>query len=476
MPDISITVTDKRPVCTAGTTVVCDNSDYIVHWDLDAEWSAYDAKTMRVIYMDSTYADIVFSGDSVALPPVPVPGCVQLGLYAGDIHTSRMAFLRALSSVRSASGAPANPTPDVYDQLMELIKGMGGSGLTATQIAALDGLFTVAAYTSDPTAAYKAFRIAFGLPVVTMYSITTNLTNAETSNSAASIAGGASYSATITAEDGYTISAVTVTMGGTDITSTAWDADAGVITIAQVTGDVVIAATARSDAGWTKDVPYDITWIEGKYITSNGVEQDSVNFACSDYLPCDGLQFAYMENVAILPDGAYALYYDENKTPFVNIGGSNFTSDKQPALVALVIGAKYFRVNRRITAAETVVTPKVLPVIDETTVPVAGREYAPVVLMGKTVWNNTGVEADTTTANNYCTGFCFCYGFATVTLNKKVRSIVNFYDAEKNYLSRVVLNTVVQTADIPEGAKYFRYDNGSYTRIWPSVVLQEATE
>lgn len=126
MPDISITVTDKRPVCTAGTTVVCDNSDYIVHWDLDEEWSAYDTKTMRVIYMDSTYADTVFTGDSVALPPVPVPGCVQIGLYAGDIHTSRMALLRALSSVRSASGAPANPTPDVYDQLMELIKGLGG--------------------------------------------------------------------------------------------------------------------------------------------------------------------------------------------------------------------------------------------------------------------------------------------------------------------------------------------------------------
>lgn len=125
MPDINITVTDKRPVCTAGTTVVCDNSDYIVHWDLDEEWSAYDSKTMRVIYMDSTYADTVFAGDSVALPPVPVPGCVQIGLYAGDIHTSRMAILRALSSVRSASGAPANPTPDVYDQLMELIKGLG---------------------------------------------------------------------------------------------------------------------------------------------------------------------------------------------------------------------------------------------------------------------------------------------------------------------------------------------------------------
>lgn len=152
MPDISITVTDKRPVCTAGTTVVCDNSDYIVHWDLDAEWSAYDAKTMRVIYMDSTYADIVFSGDSVALPPVPVPGCVvQLGLYAGDIHTSRMAFLRALSSVRSASGAPANPTPDVYDQLMELIKGLGSVDPDDIAKAVADYLAAHPIEETDPT-------------------------------------------------------------------------------------------------------------------------------------------------------------------------------------------------------------------------------------------------------------------------------------------------------------------------------------
>lgn len=151
MPDISITVTDKRPVCTAGTTVVCDNSDYIVHWDLDAEWSAYDSKTMRVIYMDGTYTDTVFTGASVALPPVPVPGCVQIGLYAGDIHTSRMALLRALSSVRSASGAPANPTPDVYDQLMELIKGMGSVDPDDIAKAVADYLAAHPIEETDPT-------------------------------------------------------------------------------------------------------------------------------------------------------------------------------------------------------------------------------------------------------------------------------------------------------------------------------------
>ena len=390
----------------------------------------------------------------------------------------------ALEKVNYVSGQTiitADNLNDIQDAVIALESKDGGdSGRTATQIAALDGLLKNAAYTKDVTTEYATFRAAFGLsggdePGTETWNITNTLTNATTSNSATSIAKGGSYSATITAEDGYTISAVTVTMGGMDITSTAWDADTGVITIAQVTGDVVISATAISDAGWTKDVPYDITWIEGKFVTNNGVEQDNASFACSDYLPCDGLQFAYMENVNT-SNGIFASYYDESKTPIVVAEGANFSSDKQPAIVALVIGAKYFRINRRLTAGETVVTPKVLPVIDETTVPVAGLEYAPVVLMGKTVWNNTGVEADKTEPNRYCTGFCFCYGFATVTLNKNARSIVNFYDAEKNYLSRVTLGPSVTTADIPEGAKYFRYDNGSYTSIWPSVVLQEATE
>lgn len=118
MPDINITVAHKVAVSDT-TTIVCDNSDYTVHWTLDEEWSAYDTKTMRTIYMDGTYTDTVFSGAEVELPVVTVPGAVQIGLFAGDIRTSRVAILRALPSVRSAAGAPADPTPDVYDQLME---------------------------------------------------------------------------------------------------------------------------------------------------------------------------------------------------------------------------------------------------------------------------------------------------------------------------------------------------------------------
>lgn len=73
------------------------------------------------------------------------------------------------------------------------------------------------------------------------------MTNATTSNSATSIAKGGSYRATITAEDGYTISSVTVAMGGVDITDTAY-AD-GVIAIAAVTGDVIITVNASASGG-----------------------------------------------------------------------------------------------------------------------------------------------------------------------------------------------------------------------------------
>lgn len=118
MPDINITVAHKVAVSDT-QSIVCDNSDYTVHWTLDDEWSAYDTKTMRTIYMDGTFTDKVFSGDTIALPVCTVPGVVQIGLFAGDIRTSRVAILRALPSVRSAAGAPADPTPDVYDQLME---------------------------------------------------------------------------------------------------------------------------------------------------------------------------------------------------------------------------------------------------------------------------------------------------------------------------------------------------------------------
>ena len=125
MPEIKIKIRDKRAGGTG--TVICGNSDYTVVWDLDAEWAAYDTKTMRVNLADGTYQDVVFTGNTAALPVLSTPGWASVGLYAGDLHTSRAADLRVLPSVTTAGGAPADPPESVYNQLMELIRGMGGA-------------------------------------------------------------------------------------------------------------------------------------------------------------------------------------------------------------------------------------------------------------------------------------------------------------------------------------------------------------
>ncbi len=82
--------------------------------------------------------------------------------------------------------------------------------------------------------------------IASTYIITNNLTNATNSNSATSIGEGQSYTATITANAGYTLSTITVTMGGIDITSTALTGN--VITINSVTGNISIEANATLSA------------------------------------------------------------------------------------------------------------------------------------------------------------------------------------------------------------------------------------
>lgn len=75
-------------------------------------------------------------------------------------------------------------------------------------------------------------------------SITNTLTNVTSSNTDTSVVAGEAYSTTLTPIAGYTISSVTVMMKRVDVTSTVYNSSTGVISIAEVTGPIVITATA----------------------------------------------------------------------------------------------------------------------------------------------------------------------------------------------------------------------------------------
>lgn len=82
-------------------------------------------------------------------------------------------------------------------------------------------------------------------PTPNTYTITNTLSNATNSNTATSIEENSSYSANISADNGYRLKTVTVTMGGTDITNTAYSS--GTITISSVTGNIIITVMTEVD-------------------------------------------------------------------------------------------------------------------------------------------------------------------------------------------------------------------------------------
>ena len=90
-------------------------------------------------------------------------------------------------------------------------------------------------------------------PAVT-YTITNNLTNVTNSNPATTIEEGSSYTATITASQGYNISSIVCTMGGVEQVVAN-----NTIYIASVNGNIVITATATQ-----------FTPVEGAYIHNDG--------------------------------------------------------------------------------------------------------------------------------------------------------------------------------------------------------------
>ena len=94
----------------------------------------------------------------------------------------------------------------------------------------------------------NAFRVAMtnGTPETLHWyqTITKNLTGCTISNAASQVDYGETYTATIAAESGKTITSVVVKMGGVDITATAYTASSGAINIAKVTGAVTITAAA----------------------------------------------------------------------------------------------------------------------------------------------------------------------------------------------------------------------------------------
>lgn len=160
--------------------------------------------------------------------------------------------------------------------------------------------------------------------VLNRYTITNHLTNVTTSNAAATVTEGASYSTTLAASDGYMLDAVTVTMGGVDITATAYNG--GVVSIKSVTGNVVITAVAVAATepeepvvitnlvttsigtdGTVFNAPYG--YQDGVYVSGTASPADAACVATGAILLPEGVEDIYIKGAKWDTTNAHVRFY-----------------------------------------------------------------------------------------------------------------------------------------------------------------------
>lgn len=142
--------------------------------------------------------------------------------------------------------------PDAYDRTVTWSsspRGIVSVAQDGTVMALQDGRATVTASCGGKTDSCSVTAVQMNY-----YSVTNNLTNVTNSNSASSVLEGESYSATLSVSSDYNFADVQITMGGSNITSSAYNGESHEIYIASVTGNITITASA------TKIVYYSVMW------------------------------------------------------------------------------------------------------------------------------------------------------------------------------------------------------------------------
>jgi hypothetical protein len=188
-----------------------------------------------------------------------LPGRLNFGIPGKDGGYYLVAAEQVDANTIRFTFTPSQKEMPAVDPVDITLPNATGAGLTTAQINALHGMFKVCLFddSKDVDGAISAFEAAFGLPGggeepdepdipdvpdVKTYSVSAELIKVTSSNKATTVNENASYTATLTADEDYEISNVTVTMGGVDVTADVY-AD-GVIFIPAVTGNVEIVASA----------------------------------------------------------------------------------------------------------------------------------------------------------------------------------------------------------------------------------------
>lgn len=125
---MNFTVRKREIKCTNAKLPyhIGDNADYEAVFTFDDEWNGH-IKTARFI-QNGKVAEQILADDKCIIPvEVLKKGYMKIGVYT-DAMTSTSCEVYIRESIKEKTGVTAQPTPDVYAQIIEMIEGLGGAG------------------------------------------------------------------------------------------------------------------------------------------------------------------------------------------------------------------------------------------------------------------------------------------------------------------------------------------------------------
>lgn len=271
---IKINIANKRPVVEGTPVIVCGNSDYFIEFTFDEEWDAEAVKTARFAYIQTgvpKYQEVVFSGNTVQVPVLSSIREVMVGVYAGELRTTAPARIPCERSILCGGGenqTTEKTAPTLQAQigdLKQLSTQSNGNlvaavnevyktgSMSATARGLLLELLQHAVYTSDMSEEMEMLEAELSATAEVIYAVTNSLAFVISTNGDKSAKAGGVYIANLAAVDKYVLEAVTVTMGGVDITASVYDGR-GEIVVPMVTGDIVVTASAAPDPKYIRIV------------------------------------------------------------------------------------------------------------------------------------------------------------------------------------------------------------------------------
>lgn len=137
---IHITVRDRVPTITAGEDVISHNSDYVIEFDFDEEWTD-NYKTVYFVCEDGSYQAVMMNGNSCGVPMMAGEHRrIFVGVQAGAaekpsiLKTTCPCCLKVKDSIADYLGQPIpDPAPDVYEQIIAMLESITSPTWEAVQ-------------------------------------------------------------------------------------------------------------------------------------------------------------------------------------------------------------------------------------------------------------------------------------------------------------------------------------------------------